>query len=75
MSINISSRKELDGKLTGYEHPQEPVSYRNPNSNHVYKTINVKDRNAVYESSTKKSDPYSKYGNMIEKPSKKSNRF
>lgn len=57
MSDDIErARNQLDGKLSsmGYVHPE----VAKPKTNHVYATINVKDDNAQYTSSSKKANPY-----------------
>jgi hypothetical protein len=53
------ARNQLESKLSsmGYVHPEEAK----PKTNHVYKTINVKDEKAQYESSAKKANPYGSF--------------
>lgn len=58
MSDDIErARSELANKLVGYEHPDNAK----PQTNHVYKTINVKDEKAQYETSSKKENPYGSF--------------
>ena len=54
MSDIERARNELESKLIGYVHPENVK----PKTNHVYKTIDVKDEKAQYESSSKKANPY-----------------
>ena len=59
MSDIQRAKNDLDAKLAkmGYVHPENPQM----GSNKRYRTIDVKDENAVYQASNHKDTPYSNF--------------